>query len=136
MGSENSAGHVYDLRRIEDVFACLEVISVARGALYGVDPELAGRMAKVSDALGALAQLVMEGGLDGLTEENEARPAGGPTDKTIEQQLPPNIFSDMTVHVKKAPAAPQETSAGNRQAGNDADEPNGIVDILTGERIK
>lgn len=136
MGSENSVGHVYDLRRIEDVFACLEVISVARGALYGVDPELAGRMAKVSDALGALAQLVMEGGLDGLTEADEAGPAGGSISDRAIEQLPPNIFSDMTVHVKKVPPAPQQRSAGNRQTGNDAEEKNGIVDILTGERIK
>ena len=136
MGAENSVGHVYDLRRIEDVFACLEVISVARGALYGVDPELAGRMAMVSDALGALAQLVMEGGLDGLTETDDAKPADRSTTGRAIEQLPPSIFFDMTVHVKKAPPVHPETSAGNRKGGDAAEEQNGIVDILTGERIK
>jgi hypothetical protein len=136
MGSDYPAGHVYDLRRIEDVFACLEIISVARGVLFGVDPELARRMAKVSDALGALAQLVMEGGLGAPAEAAHGGPAeAAESDRTIEQ-LPPDVFSDMTVHMRKSQPVRQETAPPGREIDGAAGEHHGIVDILTGERIK
>jgi len=119
MGSDGNGGQVYDLRRIEDVFACLEIISMARGALFGIDPGLARRMEKVSDALGAFSQLVMEGGLADLAEERDEEPAVAAAPET-------------------APAAPgtKDAPRSDRQKADAGDGENGIIDILTGERIR
>jgi hypothetical protein len=139
MGSDSKRGQVYDLRRIEDVFACLEIISVARGALFGVDPDLARRMEKVSDALGAFSQLVLEGGLADMAGDMaedrsaEARPA----ESTV-VEAPENIFADLTVNMKTTPGAraAREAPQADRKKGGAGDEENGIIDILTGERIR
>ncbi|MCJ7601604.1 MAG: hypothetical protein MUO63_08895 [Desulfobulbaceae bacterium] len=139
MGSDSKRGQVYDLRRIEDVFACLEIISVARGALFGVDPDLARRMEKVSDALGAFSQLVLEGGLaDMAGDMTEDRPAdAGPAASPV-VEVPENIFTDLTVNVKTTPVAPaaKEAPQADRKKAGAGVEENGIIDILTGERIR
>lgn len=136
MGSDSNGGEVYDLRRIEDVFACLEIISIARGALFGVDPGLARRMEKVSDALGVFSQLVLEGGLADMGgDAAEDRPAeAAPAENTV-VEAPDNIFADLTVHVKTTPVAQKAPQPDRKKAGG-GDEENGIIDILTGERIK
>jgi len=138
MGSDSNGGQVYDLRRIEDVFACLEIISIARGALFGIDPGLARRMEKVSDALGAFSQLVLEGGLADMGEEMvEHRPAEAapaPAESTV-VDVPDNIFADLTVNVKTTQGA-KEAPRSDRKKAADGDEEEGIIDILTGERIK
>lgn len=147
MGSDNNGGQFYDLRRIEDVFACLEIISIARGALFSVDPDLAKQMARVSDALGAFSQLVMEGGLADMEDEPEEEPAvkvekvktaaEAPPVSPIDE-VPDNVFADLTVNGQATPAAPQARQipqAAARQTDAE-DEEEGIIDILTGERIK
>ena len=139
MGSEGNGGQVYDLRRIEDVFACLEIISLARGALFGIDPGLARRMEKVSDALGAFSQLVMEGGLSDLADERGDGPAAAaaPADESAVSEVRKNIFADLTNNVKTTPAAPGTNAPrADRQKADAGDGENGIVDILTGERIR
>jgi len=140
MGSDGNGGQVYDLRRIEDVFACLEIISLARGALFGIDPGLARRMEKVSDALGAFSQLVMEGGLADLADERADGPAAAaaPADESAVSAVPENSFDDLTNNVKPTPAAPgtKEASRADRQQADAGDGENGIIDILTGERIR
>lgn len=139
MGSEGNGGQVYDLRRIEDVFACLEIISMARGALFGIDPGLARRMEKVSDALGAFSQLVMEGGLADLAEERDDEPAVAAALETPPAAaVPENIFADLTNDVKTTPAAPgtKDAPRSDRQKADAGDGENAIIDILTGERIR
>ncbi|MBU0908407.1 MAG: hypothetical protein KKA54_10065 [Proteobacteria bacterium] len=140
MGSDGNGGHVYDLRRIEDVFACLEIISIARGTLFGIDPVLSRRMEKVSDALGAFSQLVLEGGLADLADERaeELAVEAGPAEETQDVEVPENIFSDLTINVKTTPTATptQDTPPADRKKAGAGDEENGIIDILTGERIK
>ncbi|MEW6291524.1 MAG: hypothetical protein AB1545_16935 [Thermodesulfobacteriota bacterium] len=136
MGSDSNRGQVYDLRRIEDVFACLEIISVARGALFSVDPGLARRMEKVSDALGAFSQLVLEGGLADMgvdMAEERARDGGSAASPVVE--VPENVFADLTGSVKTTPVAKEAPRADREKAGG-GDEDNGIIDILTGERIR
>ncbi|MEW6521551.1 MAG: hypothetical protein AB1461_19305 [Thermodesulfobacteriota bacterium] len=139
MGSDSKGGQVYDLRRIEDVFACLEIISIARGTLFGVDPALARRMEKVSDALGAFSQLVMEGSLAELPEYRADEPAvpPGPAAAAV-NEAPENIFADLTMNVKTTPVAPgvKETPRSDSKKAEAGAGENGIVDILTGERIK
>ena len=134
MGSEDNGGQVYDLRRIEDVFACLEIISIARGALFAVDPGLARRMEKVSDALGAFSQLVMEGGLEDMAEQ---RPVEDEADQGPAAEMADSVMSDLTMGVKTTPAPAAAEPADSRRKKEDAgDEESGIVDILTGERIR
>lgn len=136
MGSDSNRGQVYDLRRIEDVFACLEIISVARGALFGVDPGLARRMEKVSDALGAFSQLVLEGGLADMAGDmaEERASDGGPAASPV-AEAPENVFTDLTGNVKTAPGA-KDAPRADRKKAVAGDEDNGIIDILTGERIR
>ncbi|MCK9294421.1 MAG: hypothetical protein M0P70_05010 [Desulfobulbaceae bacterium] len=138
MGSEGNGGQVYDLRRIEDVFACLEIISMARGALFGIDPGLARRMEKVSDALGAFSQLVMEGGLADLADERADEPAVAAAPETPAAAVPENFFADLTNNVKTTAAAPgtKDAPRSDRQQADAGDGENAIVDILTGERIR
>ncbi|RJX32931.1 MAG: hypothetical protein C4531_06010 [Desulfurivibrio sp.] len=136
MGSDSNNGQVYDLRRIEDVFACLEIISIARGMLFGVDPALARRMEKVSDALGAFSQLVLEGDLAELADEPAVE--AGAAEKSAVREAPADIFADLTMKVKTTPAAPgvKETPRSDSKKAEAGARENGIVDILTGERIK
>ncbi|MBU4263322.1 MAG: hypothetical protein KKC76_15810 [Proteobacteria bacterium] len=140
MGSDGNGGHDYDLRSIEDVFACLEIISIARGALFGVDPGLARRMEKVSDALGAFSQLVLEGGLadmeDAGNEESAAQ--AGPVEESPVDEVPESIFTDLTINLKTTPAVQgaKYTTPADRKKTGAGDEEDGIIDILTGERIK
>lgn len=138
MGGDDPGECIYDLRRIEDVFACLEIISIARGAMFSVNPELARRMEKVSDALGAFAQIVMEGGLNAapgtaLSAEPVRPPEAAPAEGRLGMEM--DVFADLTAGVgsSRKPTVSAD-SGGKGSSGGGVDE--GIVDILTGERIK
>ncbi|MBI5556696.1 MAG: hypothetical protein HY885_03590 [Deltaproteobacteria bacterium] len=128
MGAESNNKQVYDLRRIEDVFACLEIISVARGMLFGVDPDLARRMEKVSDALGVFSQLVLEGGLGEAAGGESFAPAG----ETAVAEPARDLY-DLTVNL----SPPRKTMPGPEQKKVDAEgKEDDIIDILTGEKIR
>ncbi len=135
MGLENGSDNPYDLRRIEDIFACLEIISIARGALFGVDPKLAARMEQVSDALGAFSQLVLEGGLHEVEEGvHESQPFENPV-PSFSDEAEPDIL-DLTVDLHKSTG---KSGTGSRIDPHPVGEPgddNSIVDILTGEKIR
>lgn len=142
MGTESSGDHVYDLRRIEDVFACLEIISIARGAMFGVDPEIARRMEKVSDALGALAQIVMDGELAGsasavspsATTEQTVMPGEKSSARERELDVLADLTSDVKLSGNPVTGRPRPIDDGKRSGGGEERE--SIVDILTGEKIK
>ncbi len=141
MGADGDSGQTYDLRRIEDVFACLEIISIARGALFGVDPQLAGKMEKVTDALGAFSQLVLEGDFEQASQEEVHQPQIIPPPTAPQQDALPveeredKGFLDLTINRKGgSKAAPVAKSSA--QSSKDISGDDGIVDILTGERIK
>ncbi|MFH1216132.1 MAG: hypothetical protein V1706_06500 [Pseudomonadota bacterium] len=132
MGTDSTGDHVYDLRRIEDVFACLEIISIARGAMFGVDPEIARRMEKVSDALGALAQVVMDGE---LAEPAGAAQHSGMTERVVAaEEKPSAVAANVDVLADLTAGDPQPASTGGKCAG--PEQEGSIVDILTGEKIK
>lgn len=139
MGLDNKSKHVYDLRRIEDVFACLEIISIARGALFGVNPEIAGKMEKISDALSAFSQLVLE---SGVAEPIEIVPEMQRRDKQAPAANPVagmagNILTDLTDKQKTTRASSlfTKTSHQEKNKTETGDMETGIIDILTGERI-
>lgn len=140
MGSGNNNEQVYDLRSIEDVFACLEIISIARGVLFGIDPELADKMSKVSDALGAFSLLVLEGKLieppGAASCQQEVEPCMPNTRQKDDPQG--GIFFDLTATRKPTPvssALGDSPPPVKKKIGTD-DSDTGIIDILTGERIK
>ena len=60
MSTGSDTNKSYDLRKMEDIFSCLEIITMARGILYPVDANLAARLEKVSDALSAFSLIVDE----------------------------------------------------------------------------
>lgn len=136
MGSESGSDYVYDLRRIEDIFACLEIISIARGALFGVDPKLAARMEQVSDALGFFSQLVLEGGLGESLEEKQVMedvPDFVPSSSDGSQ----SEILDLTVDLPASSGKPAGNSVRSSSLSSDRPEDDGsIVDILTGEKIR
>lgn len=141
---------VYDLRRIEDVFACLEAISMAQGVLFGVDPALAARLGKVTEALGAFSELVAEGGLEPQpAPQAPAQPgqlASGAPVAPVQSQSAATQPQQPPV----SPVAPLQqdkhgfvdlVGGGVLSDSSHTDkglEPSsdGIVDILTGKKIK
>ena len=124
----------FDLRKMEDIFACLEVITMARGALYPVDPNLANRLEKVSDALSAFSIIVDEGLLAPPSDSVPIQKQQAAPKKEFSLDVeggkdsqPLDILSDF----------PQQGKGGKPEKSRPRDdEDEGIVDILTGERIR
>jgi len=137
---DNKNEQVYDLRSIEDVFACLEIISIARGVLFGVDPELSSKMGMVSDALGAFSQLVLEGK---LVEPSEVPSPQQEVETCLpdtrrKDDLQGDMFIDLTATRKPSSLSSVSsdlTRPVKKKTGID-ERDTGIIDILTGERIK
>jgi hypothetical protein len=130
---------ILDLRRIEDVFACLEVISMAQGTLFGVDPTLAASLGRVTEALGAFSELVAEGGLE---PQQPAQPAG----MTPPVQQPAVPQQQQSPPVSPLAPLPQDkygfvdlVGGGGALKNNDSVKGldpggDGIVDLLAGKK--
>ena len=133
MGKENNE-YIYDLRRIEDVFACLEILGFAQGALYGVDPNLAQRMEKVIAAMGAFSELVAEGGLQEAPRQTP-QPAASSEPDLLSTEVS-DAISDLTGGVVSPhqKGSADTSAAAEKESPVDTDEE--IVDILTGEKVK
>lgn len=123
MSVEKKGSRTYDLRKMEDLFTCVEIVTMARGALYPVDTKLASRLEKVSDALSAFAMNMEAGPPE--PDQNEER--GG---KEIEQN-PSDLLSDFPVSSESWKESPQSEKEREFKANDDE-----IIDIITGERIK
>lgn len=135
-----SGDYVYDLRRIEDVFACLEVISMAQGTLFGVDPALAASLGKVTEALGAFSELVAEGGLEPQPAPPQPTAPVSPAQpqSVVSSQQPPvtpatSLHYDKHGFVDLVGGGAWRESDSSKGLDPDGD---GIVDILTGKKIK
>lgn len=129
MSSSEEENEILDLRKMEDVFACLETVAMAQALLSTVDPDTADELEKVTAALGALSLVIDQGDLVQVVEKTVEVPG------TAGQQ----------------PAAPSSDS-GERGiddlvefAGGDkltdsyhppSDDDDAIIDILTGEKIR
>ncbi len=140
-----SDDYVYDLRRIEDVFACLEVISMAQGTLFSVDPALAASLGKVTEALGAFSELVAEGGLEPQpAPEQPAQPAmpqhaqPAPVSPIQPQSVVPPQQQPPVAPLQQDKHGFVDLVGGQNDASTKGLEPgsDGIVDILTGKKIK
>ncbi len=127
MSSSDEENEVLDLRKMEDVFACLEAVAMAQAVLSGVDPDTAQQLEKVTEALGALAMVVEQGELVQVVEKEvevpgkggQAPPASAPKEKGIDDLV-------------------EFAGSGKKKGGSGlpSDKEEGIIDILTGEKIR
>ncbi len=120
---------------MEDLFECVEIVTMARGVLTPIDARLASRLEKVSDALSAFS---MNMDLESLESDQDllgADPAGQETEESREMATeghehdPFDLLSDFPV------SSSSRKSTESRKV-RDSDEDDGIVDIVTGEKIK
>ena len=133
MSTGGDANKSYDLRKMEDIFSCLEIITMARGIVYPVDANLAARLETVSDALSAFSLIVDEAPFPpaqdlGGREQEAPRKEQFSLDAGYGKDSEPlDILSDFP-----------QTGQGKKRAGGKgfADDDDGIIDILTGEKIR
>jgi len=134
---------ILDLRKVEDVFACLESVAMAQAVLMGMDPDTGSMLEKVTEALGALTLVIEQGELvqqvevekvvevekivevERVVEKEVAVPAPSPAKSTG------SLSTDDLVDFVNA-TKPQSDVATPKPADEDNDA---IIDILTGERI-
>jgi len=130
---------ILDLRKVEDVFACLEAVAMAQAVLMGVDPDTASGLEKVTEALGALTLVIEQGELvqevekivevEKVVERVVEVPAAAPAAPTASREK--RGIDDLVDFVNAD--KPQSNVATPSPATDDDDA---IIDILTGERIK
>lgn len=131
IGTGADVSESYDLRKMEDIFACLEVITMARGALYPVDANLANRLEKVSDALSAFSLVINEGPSQSLTTDSSP-----PQQPSPQKQFSFNVEDGNGVEpIDLMSDFPQTGKSGSAEVES-SPEDDGIIDILTGEKIK
>jgi hypothetical protein len=129
MSTGDDVNKSYDLRQMEDIFSCLEIITMARGLLYPVDANLATRLEKVSDALSAFSLVVDEAPFSPVQDQTGREQKAPRRDLSLDvgsekDSEPLDLLSDF----------PQKgIGTGGASAVDDDD---GIVDILTGEKIR
>lgn len=129
MSTGDDVNKSYDLRQMEDIFSCLEIITMARGILYPVDANLAARLEKVSDALSAFSLVVDEAPFP-PAQDLAGREQQAPRKEQFSLDVgsgkdsePLDLLSDF----------PQK---GKGTGGKSFDDDDGIIDILTGEKIR
>ncbi len=115
MSAEDEENKIYDLTRVEDVFACLEITAMAQAALEMTEPEIAAGLEKVTEALGALSITIEMGDLvqvvEKIVEVEKVVETAGPKPG---QRGPITDLVDLT----------------------DDEYDDSIIDILTGEKIR
>ncbi len=131
MSSSEEENEVLDLRNMEDVFACLEAVAMAQAVLSSVDPVIADQLEKVTAALGALSLVIDQGDLVQVVEKV--------VEKTVEvpgtggQPAMPHTTGERGIDDLV------EFVGGGRSDDvyvPPSDEDDGIIDILTGEKLR
>lgn len=123
---------ILDLRKVEDVFTCLEAVAMAQAVLMGVDPDTASGLEKVTEALGALTLLIEQGEMVQQVEKIVEVPAPDPAQSIPAPREEKRGIDDLVDFVNEG--KPQSTVATPRPA-DEEDDDDAIIDILTGERI-
>ena len=122
MSSSEEENEVLDLRKMEDVFACLEVVAMAQSMLSSVDPHTAEELDKVTQALGALSLASDQGDLV------QVAGPGGSAQPAMPVTFGERGIDDLVEFISGGkPTAPYVFPA---------DEDDGIYDILTGEKLR
>lgn len=133
MSSAEEENEILDLRKMEDVFVCLEAVAMAQAMLSSIDPDTAAQLEKVTEALGALSLLIDQGDLIQVVEKKVEVAGGGAAEAAPAQApLPPvseeRGISDLVEFFSGG--------KGRDSHKQDADHDDRIVDILTGETIR
>ncbi len=127
MSSDEEVNEILDLRKMEDVFACLQAVAMAQAVLSSVDPDTASELEKVTEALGALSLLIDQGDLVQVIEKTvEVAGAGGQPDS-------PPSSGDRGIDDLVEFASGGKSDHSYTPPSGDED---GIVDILTGEKLR
>ena len=132
---------ILDLRKVEDVFACLEAVAMAQAVLMGVDPDTASGLEKVTEALGALTLVIEQGEL--VQQVEKIVEVEKVVEKVVEVPVPASAQSPPAPREEKRgiddlvdfvnASKPQSSVATPRPADEEDDA---IIDILTGERVR
>ena len=117
----------YDLRKMEDIFSCLEIITMARGILYPVDENLAARLEKVSDALSAFSLIVDETSFS-PNEDLSSRSSN----VSQKEHITMDVASGKAVDPLDLLTDFPQPGRGKKSTDDD----DSIIDILTGEKIR
>lgn len=130
MSSSDDENQIYDLTKVEDVFACLEATAIAQASLSMTDPDAAANLEKVTEALGALSLVIEMGELIQVVEkvvevEKEVQVA-------VQQPVQMGPINDL---VEFATPAPDYSDTKSPRTVDDDDD-DAIIDILTGEKIR
>ena len=137
MASSDDENQIYDLTKVEDVFACLEATAIAQASLMVTDPDAAANLEKVTEALGALSLVIEMGDLVQVVE------------KVVEVEKIVEVVKEVQVAVAQpaqtgpindlvdfSTPAPDYSKTKAPSTVEDDNEENAIFDILTGEKIR
>lgn len=135
MSEEKKDSRTYDLRKMEDLFECVEIVTMARGALYPVDPGLASRLEKVSDALSVFS---MNMDIDSFETEQNTADSGRKAQEDMSPGDKKEIHSDQDPFdlLSDIPASSKSRGNSRSQQRRDSEGEDGIIDIITGKKIK
>jgi hypothetical protein len=134
MSSSEEEPEILDLRKMEDVFACLEAVAMAQAMLSSIDPDAAEALEKVTSALGALSILIDSDELVQVVEKKVEVPVSAGGQAAPSQPAPPAQDSG-----KRGIDDLVEFVGGGKSSdhrGSSSKDEDGIVDILTGEKIR
>lgn len=132
MSSSEEENEILDLTKMEDVFVCLEAVAMAQAVLSGVDPDTAEQLEKVTEALGALSLVIDQGDLVQVVEKTVE--VAGPGGQTAPAKPAPPLptgkvgIDDLVAFVSGGEHMDAYTPP--------SDEDDGIIDILTGEKLR
>lgn len=133
MSDTDDENQIYDLTKVEDVFACLEATAMAQASLSTIDPDAAANLEKVTEALGALSLVIEMGDLVQVVEKVvEVEKIVEVEKKVPEVKRETGPINDL---VDFANPAPDYSHIPSPSTGTPDDE-DAIVDILTGEKIR
>lgn len=136
MAAADEENEIYDLTKVEDVFACLEITATAQAALEMTDPDVAAGLEKVTEALGALSLVIEMGDLVQVVEKIVE------VEKQVEVERVVEVESRQPVHSGPIddlvdfahPASDYSKTKTPSDADDEYDD--AIYDILTGEKIR
>ncbi len=132
MSASAEEKEVLDLRKMEDIFACMEAVAMATAMLSSVDPHSADELNKVIQALGALSELVEQGDLVQVVEKRvEVADLGG-QGGAAQPAMPVTIKGRGIDDLVEFNRHPQATPA----ALSPAESEDAIYDLLTGEKLR
>lgn len=132
MSASAEEKEVLDLRKMEDIFACMEAVAMATAMLSSVDPHSADELNKVIQALGALSVLVDQGDLVQVVEKRVevAGPAGqgGAAQPAMPLTMGGRGIDDLVEFIRHPQSTPSALAP--------AESEDTIYDLLTGEKLR